>query len=123
MSDDKILVCKKDNTVLRWAKTAGGAERLICWKCDKFVFLKDVHEQTAQEFEIAMKLQVIDNILKEIWHVAFEDPRFDKMKPGIPEHGIGDVYIAVHVVQGRLRGEIADEDGGKWELPVARPKR
>ena len=100
-----IKVCKKENALLESRTTKAGHQRLFCPVCNKFVFKKDIHTQTEQEYRIALELEQMNERLANIWNLAFHTKGFPKMQKGIPEYSIGDLFILLHVIQYTLRGQ------------------
>ena len=93
-------VCKYHGIELRGKDLADGKRRrFYCKRCKKFKFNRDVVELDNQTFEILNQLNLMDNHLGRIWDIAFHHPIYPKMKAGIPEHNLGDLFIKLHECQ------------------------
>jgi hypothetical protein len=44
----------------------------------------------------------MDVILGKIWGLAFYHSVFPKMNKGVPEYGLGDMFVAIHEVQRKI---------------------
>ena len=93
-------VCKQHGAKLKVLKLEDGKrERWYCGKCKKFKFNKDVVELDNQMFDILQQLNYMDNHLGQIWEIAFHHPIYSKLEKGIPEHGLGDLFVKLHQCQ------------------------
>ena len=97
-------VCKYHGYEVSVKETKHNHRRFYCKKCKKFLFHNQITELEPQLFYILRQLNIMDNHLGQIWDIAFHHPYFPKMKPGIDEYGLGDVFVKLHEAQRRILG-------------------
>lgn len=98
------VVCKRHGMDLDPRKTRDGKNRLHCSKCDRFVFNKEIMMLEEREWKILQELNMMEKSLKRIWDLAFHAKMYRKMKKGLPEHGLGEMFVGVRVSKRSILG-------------------
>jgi hypothetical protein len=98
----QMRVCRYHGVQIKIKADAAGHLRSYCEKCKHFLRNNQITELSPQLFFILQHLNEIDEILGKIWGLAFHHSVFPKMNRGIPEHGLGDVFVAVHEAQRKI---------------------
>jgi len=97
-------VCKQDGTEVSVREDSIGRRKFYCEKCKTFLFNNRIVELEPQLFYILRQLNLMDNHLGQIWEIAFHHPYYPKMQKGIPEYGLGELFVSLHTCQRKILG-------------------
>ena len=119
--DEEIIrpkrVCAYHGVEVSVKETIAGHRRFYCKKCKKFLFNNQIKELEPQIFYILERLNSMDNELGRIWEIAFYHPYFPKMKNGIPEHNLGELFVTLHNCQRSILGIETGIPKSFWNRP------